>query len=285
MSVQVISPGLFTSIQDMGRTGFAAYGVPMSGVMDSYASKIANLLVRNSKDKAVMEITIQGPKLKFLQNAFIVLTGLEAVITLNNQPVYLNKAFSVCKNDCLNIKQVTKGTRIYMAVKGGFLTKKVLGSRSFYKNITFSEKLKLNDVLPIEKTQPKAANDLASIKFKKSKYDSSVLKVYKGPEWGKLSKKLKDKILNQNFTISKNNSRMAYQLNEKFENHLPSIITQPVLPGTVQITPAGNIIVLMRDCQTTGGYPRILQLDEESINRLAQKRMNAAVEFELMEYP
>ena len=75
---------------------------------------------------------------------------------------------------------------------------------------------------------------------------------------------------------------MAYQLKELFKNDLKSIITSPVLPGTVQLTPSGNLIILMRDCQTTGGYPRILQLNEAALNVLSQKYSGQKIQFQLL---
>ena len=83
------------------------------------------------------------------------------------------------------------------------------------------------------------------------------------------------------YSISKDNNRMAYQILPVLKNSLESILTSPVLPGTVQLTPSGQLIILMRDCQTTGGYPRILQLTERSINILSQKTTNSVVKFSL----
>jgi allophanate hydrolase subunit 2 len=92
-------------------------------------------------------------------------------------------------------------------------------------------------------------------------------------------------LFKQEFTISKDNNRMAYQLDEIITNELGDIITSLVLPGTVQLTPSGKLIVLMRDCQTTGGYPRILQLSDNSIDTLAQKMTGQKITLQLLEYP
>jgi allophanate hydrolase subunit 2 len=106
-----------------------------------------------------------------------------------------------------------------------------------------------------------------------------IIDVLKGPEFEMLSKTQKDALFSKPFIVSKNNNRMAYQLTETLSNNLDSIITSSVLPGTVQLTPSGKLIVLMRDCQTTGGYPRILQLKESSINVLAQKFADSEISF------
>ncbi|MAN27093.1 MULTISPECIES: 5-oxoprolinase subunit C family protein [Mesonia] len=284
MSIKVIQPGLLSSIQDFGRTGYAQYGVPQSGVMDRYAAKIANLLVGNTQYEAVMETTLMGPTLQFQEEMLVALVGLEAVVTLNDEKLALLKPFEVKNGDVLQLKQITKGTRLYLAVKGGFLTEKKLESRSMYEPVTSSGLLRKDDELKVAEYKGEKEKAFAHIKFEAEKYESSQLEVFPGPEFHRLPEELKGELLTKKFSISKNNSRMAYQLEEKLENELPSILTQPVLPGTVQFTPGGNLIILMRDAQTTGGYPRIFQLTEESINLLAQKKQGDAIEFQLKQY-
>src|SRR5699024_9063927 len=126
---------------------------------------------------------------------------------------------------------------------------------------TASEKIRKGDKLSVVDEQPQDENMSASVKFEKSRYETSTLTVFPGPEWGELSETVKRDVLQKTFSISQKNTRQAYQVKEKIKNNLAAILTQPVLPGTVQLTPAGNMIILMRDAQTTGGYPRILQLD------------------------
>lgn len=284
MSIKVIQPGLLSSIQDFGRTGYAQYGVPQSGVMDRYAAKIANLLVGNTEYEAVMETTLMGPTLQFQEEMLVALVGLEAVVTLNDEELALLKPFEVKDGDVLQVKQITKGTRLYLAVKGGFLTEKRLESRSMYEPVTSSGLLRKDDELKVAEYKGEKEKAFAHIKFEAEKYESSQLEVFPGPEFYRLPEELKGELLTKKFSISKNNSRMAYQLEGKLENELPSILTQPVLPGTVQFTPGGNLIILMRDAQTTGGYPRIFQLTEESINLLAQKKQGDTIEFQLKQY-
>ena len=113
-------------------------------------------------------------------------------------------------------------------------------------------------------------------------YETTEIDVFKGPEFHLLSKNQQEFLINSQFTISKDNNRMAYQLSEILENNLESIITSLVLPGTVQLTPSGKLIILMRDCQTTGGYPRVLQLKESAISVLAQKLTGNPINFRLI---
>ena len=284
MSIKVKQPGLLTSVQDFGRTGFASYGVPQSGVMDLYSAKIANLLVGNTEYEAVIEITMMGPTLIFEEEMLVALSGLEAVVTLNDKKIELLRPFEVKNGDVLQIKQITKGIRLYLAVNGGFQTEMKLKSRSMYEPITKSSALQKGDQLHIAEYRDTKEKTFAHLKYEAEKYASEAIEVYPGPEFDFLTDAMIDKLLQQTFSISKNNSRMAYQLEEKIENNLKPILTQPVLPGTVQFTPGGNLIILMRDAQTTGGYPRIFQLTEESINLLAQKKQGDAIQFQLKNY-
>ncbi len=283
MSVKVISPGLWTTIQDRGRLNMAQYGVPQGGAMDKYAAKMANLLVGNHRDMAFMEITLLGPELYFSRNSLAAVSGLAAEVTLNDREVELNTVFKIQKGDILKIGRITEGARAYLAIQGGFQTEKVLGSRCFYEGITSVSKIRAGQELPLPRVVDNKKPARASVKFKRRRYQTAAIKAYRGPEWKQLSKAQQEALLRTKFTVSKNNNRQAYQLSEKFKNQLNPILTQPVLPGTVQLTPAGNLIILMRDGQSTGGYPRILQLDAQSINLLAQKRQGDPVEIFLKE--
>ena len=109
------------------------------------------------------------------------------------------------------------------------------------------------------------------------------MKVFSGPEYDLLSTNSKKKLFKNEFTINTNN-RMAYNLQEKLQVDIKTIISSPVLPGSVQLTPSGKIIILHRDCQTTGGYPRILQLDTNSLNNLSQLKSNDKIKFSPINY-
>ena len=282
MSIKVLQPGLFSTIQDRGRIGFAKFGVPKSGAMDLYSAKIANLLVGNSEEEALMEITLIGPKLEFQQATQIAITGLKAIVSLNGKKISLNKVVSIKSGDQLQVKQIIEGARVYLAVKGGFETEEKLESKSMYAPITRFSKLKKEDEIAYTNFEEVKVKKNAHIKFDDNLFDDE-LEVFAGPEFERLSETMKLNLLRKEFSVSKNNSRMAYQLEEKLENNLQAILTQPVLPGTVQFTPSGNLIILMRDCQTTGGYPRIFQLTEDSINKLAQKKQGDKLKFKLID--
>lgn len=277
--LKVLNTGLWSSIQDQGRFGFRHLGIPVSGVMDKRSANLANLLLNNPPQSAVMEITINGPELQFLKQTTIAIVGADMSPKLNGEVQHLNTAFDVDVNDILSFGHLFYGARCYLAVKNGFKTTKDVDSRSFYSSITQRSRLKEDELIKFHEFKPEINVSHASVKIDEQHFNNFTLKVTIGPEFEFLSFAEREKLLNQNFTISKNNDRMAYQLEELLDNNLSQILTSAVLPGTVQLTPGGKLIVLMRDCQTTGGYPRVLQLSESAINCLSQKKLGDSVQF------
>lgn len=277
--IKVLKAGFYATIQDKGRVGFANIGVPVSGVMDSYAADIANSILDNSIEDAVLEITFGGAEFLFLEETFIAISGADFSATINHQLVKLNSRIPVSKDDVLSFGKIHFGVRSYLAVQGGFQTLKVIESRSQYKNITPNFRIQKNAILPVEKCIRNLEIANTSIKINKTHFTSKEIFCTKGPEFYLLNTDQKAQIFNQLFTISKDNNRMGYRLNETVKNDFPSILTSAVLPGTVQLTPSGKLMLLMRDCQVTGGYPRILQLTESAVNRIAQKTTNQSIKF------
>ncbi|SFD05033.1 biotin-dependent carboxyltransferase family protein [Algibacter pectinivorans] len=279
--IKVLKPGFYSSIQDVGRFGFQQYGVPSSGAMDQNAAALANGLLGNSENAAVLEITITGPTLQFNCVTKICLSGADVSPKLNNVPLTNNKLIKVNPNDVLSFGALQTGVRCYLAVSGGFQTERIMGSRSMYRGVTFHYVLKKHDELELNSVTIEAGEQNSRLRIQQSYLESAVLPAFKGPEFDLLSAVQQKQLLSTRFTISKDNNRMAYQLNEPLSNTLEAIITSVVLPGTVQLTPSGKLIILMRDCQTTGGYPRVLQLKESAINSLAQKFTGHEVSFQL----
>lgn len=278
--LKVLKSGFYTSVQDLGRFGYRNKGVPVSGVMDHISVKKANSLLENKDTDAVLEITMTGPTLIFEKSTFIVLAGASMSVTLNNEPVRNYKIYEVHEGDILSYGKLNKGFRAYLAIKGGFMTDPVLSSRSFYIPITPVNRLKDGDNIPYD------GNNDFTPKISEIKTDSfleeTILEVYKAPEFDLLDDRQLESLFSKDFSISKQNNRMAYQLKENIVGLEYSMLTSATLPGTVQLTPSGRLIVLMKDGQTTGGYPRILQLSDKAISILAQKREGNNVSFKLI---
>lgn len=277
--VKVQRAGFFTSIQDRGRFGYRNIGVPVSGAMDTYSASIANSLLENEAEAAVMEMTISGPVLEFEVPTFIALSGADMSPKLNGEPIQTNRVHKVAAGDVLTFGKLLYGFRAYLAVKNGFKSKVVMNSRSFYSPVTAFHNLKDRMEIPIEPTQAYEAkiSGLSPEPF----HREHSLEVFRGPEYRLLDDKQLEAIFARDFTIAKENNRMAYQLQERINGHSMSMLTSATLPGTVQFTPAGKLILLMKDGQTTGGYPRILQLSGTAINILAQKKFGDTIKFQL----
>jgi len=278
--VEVKSAGLLTTIQDLGRFGYRKFGVPLSGAMDLFSAKIANALLNNDVHCAVIEITIIGPTLTFKRPTFVVVTGAPCDLTINQKIASLNKVIKINSGDTLSVGKITKGVRSYIAVVGGWQSPVVLNSRSYYAGISKDKLIKTGDelgYLPLKKN----IINRTSVNFDSGHINSEIIQVTKGPEYDLLDQHSCHNLIGQTFKVSSQSNRMAYKLEHDFKLSSEEIVTSSVQPGTVQMTPSGGLIVLMRDCQTTGGYARVLQLTESSINQLSQKPAGSPLAFAL----
>ena len=277
--IKVIDPGFYTSIQDKGRFGFQNYGVPVSGCMDENSAEIANQILENLTSSALLELTMTGCSLEFKKDTIIAVTGSDMNAKLNGSSIQMYNKIDVKKGDLLSFDRFEYGFRTYIAFQGGIKSEKVMKSRSMYNGITKSFKIQKNDKIVLNNSINKSRSTNQE-KIQKLILSDNI-ECYKGPEFHKLSKENKENLLKKQFSISNNHNRMGYILNEKIKNNIKPFITSHVMPGTVQLTPGGKIIILMRDCQTTGGYPRILQLTNSAINILSQKMTNSEIKFNI----
>lgn len=277
--LKVIKSGFFTTIQDQGRFGFRQIGVPVSGAMDLAAASLANAMLENDEQAAVLEITMTGPVLEFEEATWIAIAGANLSPTLNGADIEIHSVHKIHAGDKLAFGKHIDGLRGYLAIKDGFQTPLILNSRSYYSSITKNDHLVAGMEVPYKEIlefEPKITHIIRDDmnKFK-------TFGVSPGPEFELLTDAQKELIFKNTFTIAKENNRMAYQIEETIGTHQHIMLTSATLPGTVQVTPGGKLIILMRDGQTTGGYPRILQLSEEAIDHLAQKTFGDTISFKL----
>jgi antagonist of KipI len=275
--LKVLKSGFYTTLQDAGRFGYRDKGVPISGVMDINVVKKANGLLENDVMASVLEITMTGPTLEFETDTYIALAGAKMSATLNNEPISNYKTYKVNAGDILSYGRLTKGFRGYLAIKDGFNVKGILGSQSQFHPITSSGCLKDKDEIPyteINSFEPKISELKVDCLL-----EEIALEVTQGPEYGQLENDQLEALFFKEFSVAKEYSRMGYQFEERINGHQISMLTSATMPGTVQLTPSGKLIVLMKDGQTTGGYPRILQLSDKAISILAQKKFGDSVSF------
>ncbi|WP_373495865.1 biotin-dependent carboxyltransferase family protein [Aquiflexum sp.] len=275
-------PGMMTSVQDWARYDMVYFGVPYSGVMDRISMTLVNHLLHNPENAAVLEMAHVGPKMIFEMPTRIVFAGAEADIYINERSIKLGKVYDVGEDAVVEVKKFRRRQWLYMGVQGGLESEMVGKSRSWYPGVTPRDKMVKGDTITYLYEERYYPPENSHSKIKANWYKESIIKVFEGPEWDQLPKLAINRILNRSFTVSEQINRMAYQLEETIENDIQPILTSPVYPGTVQLTPSGKLIILMRDAQVTGGYPRILQVDMHSMNILAQKRSGEKIKFSII---
>ncbi|UZD23125.1 biotin-dependent carboxyltransferase family protein [Algoriphagus halophytocola] len=279
--LKILKTGPGTSVQDSGRTGVAYYGVPISGALDQRSYGWANHLLQNQTGDAALEICQPGLKIQFDTPTLICLAGAKAEVKLNGNSISSYGLIEIQAYDQLEIGAFHQGSVLYLAIKNGFQTEPVLNSRSWMEGITPNAYAKKGDQIPFftHTASPKYTAAKPRWDFRWAQRMS--LEVYPGPEWDLLDLETQGNIQSNSFSISSHKNRMAIQLTELQPHSLPEMLTAPVYPGTVQLTSGGKMIVLMKDAQVTGGYPRILQLTEQAIDQISQKCPSDIIRFEL----
>jgi len=277
--IKIISSGIQTTIQDLGRYGYRSHGIPLSGAMDRSAAQLANLLVGNNENAAVIECTMMGPKIEFRIDTYISITGAKVDTYIDNVKQKVNATLAIRKGSILKFGKVHQGCRFYIAFAAGINVASTLGSRSTdtISNIGHPI-LKRGDQLSIFSSNEK----ILYIKLKplNDNLTRRNVKIIAGPEYHLIEEIDIEKI---EFTIDTSSNRMAYILHSNLAiTHSHEMISSGVLPGTVQLTPSGQFTIMMRDAQTTGGYPRVLQIDEEDLDYLAQRRGGEIIQFDLV---
>lgn len=282
----ILAPGGYTTVQDKGRYGYQQMGIPVSGALDSFAFRVANMLVGNPVSCAVLEITVMGPRLEVLSEADIAITGAEMGMTLNDQPVQGWKSIRVKPGDILGINQVKSGCRAYLAVSGGINVPDVMGSRSTYVGGKmggyYGRSLKQGDVLKRgKKLLLDTERHLSSAVI--PQYSSNiVIRAVQGPQDDFFDEGLKT-LFQSEFMVSAKADRMGYRLQGpviKHREEMPkSIISEPSVPGGVQVPADGQPIILLVE-QTVGGYTKIATVISTDLSRVAQATPGDTIRFE-----
>ncbi len=306
MSVTVLKPGMLSTVQDRGRYGFQHLGVPVAGAMDFFSHRIANILAANDTDKATLEITLRGPRLRFEDDALIALCGADLSPVIDGIAVPEGKAVRVRAGAVLDFGAGMAGCRAYLAVHGGFDVPVVMGSRSTYDTARIGgldgRALRQADVLPIgaaaaTSPYPGLAQQLAQSKhsfsfpkwavnqhIEKLGRSPQILRILAGRHWDAFPGAARDALTSGEFLIGVDSNRMGCRLDGPVAivGGPPEILSEAVTFGTIQIPRSGKPIVLMSDRQTVGGYPKIAEVAGVDLHLLAQLRPGDRLRFELM---
>lgn len=284
-TARILQTGPGTSIQDLGRMVGSKYGIPTSGVMDPKSYHWVNHVLQNDPDDAVLEVSQPGLKIHFDAPTLLSLAGAKAKVMVNQREISNPSMIAIQPGDILEIGQIFIGRYVYLGIKSGFQTKITLGSRSYFSPVTGESMVKKHEDLPFQSLRSSSSSLLRSKpKWKTEWFEKQELEAYPGPDWNLVDRNTQFRITNGIFHLSKLSNRMGIQLEELIDNRLPELPTNPVFPGTVQLTPGGKLLILMRDAGVTGGYPRILQLDEDSISHLAQKNCGEPIRFRMKDF-
>lgn len=294
MSLKILKAGMLDSIQDMGRYGQQHVGINPTGCMDRYAAAAANILVGNDPGEAVIEMHFPASVYYFNEPALIAFCGADFEATINGKKIPVNQPVLVNKNCTLQFGQPTEKSRCYFAVNGGFKTPAWLGSKSTNLKAAAGgfngRRLMKDDELPFT---PFTKSDLApGIDFKilpwKATEETQLQKtteffVLPGAEWSLLEKTAQEKFCKNPFYISHNSDRMGYRLDSEPLQAISKseLISSGVSFGTIQLLPDGQLIILMADHQTTGGYPRLGNIISAQLPSLAQKKTGDEIRFRL----
>ena len=306
MSIRVLSPGWLTSVQDSGRIGYAAIGVGRAGAMDDVALRLANALVGNAENTAALEITLRGPRLRFDADALIALTGAVIDARCATQEIPQWRPVWIPAGGEVDLGSMRRGARSYLAIAGGIDVAPALCSRSTDINAAlgpFSGRgLVAGDDVPIGDERlgfprnalggrppgDRAGHDgIAAAHWSLDPqpwfdaHGDKPVALARGNHFEHLDASSRRALFAREFRVGNESNRVGYRLEGgKLRLEAPlELVSEGVVPGTMQLPPNGNPIVLMAEAPTTGGYPRIGMVATVDLPRLAQRRPGDHVRF------
>jgi biotin-dependent carboxylase-like uncharacterized protein len=283
--IRIISPGVYTSLQDSGRPGMAFYAIPRSGALDQRSASLANTLVGNPPGTACLEMNYVSATLEFSKPAHIAVTGADMDFRLDGFAIPLNERITVPEGGRLSGGSARGLSRAYLAIKGK------TDADSYYGSFAscMSSGLGLNGGKPFRKGMEIPWQFLNSPEeifqtgiTKESISDGSKINISKGPEFDFMSPDSIKSLFSEEFKLHRDANRMGAGLSGpklRLEKHLKKSV--PILPGFIQLTPAGQLIVILMEGQTTGGYPRIAYIKAAELYAFNQIPLGKAFTFKL----
>jgi len=296
MSIRIIKQGIADSIQDAGISGYQHLGINPAGVMDVVAASVANLLVGNDLKEAVMELHFPASILLFDEQAVIALCGADLGAMINDIPIPLNTPVVIEKNCVLQFTKLNRGARCYLAVKYGFSITQWMGSCST------SIKAKAGGfegryLMKHDEIHFRVIDNYTGILQNKDAFifpwkadttklytPGNIIRIITGDEFERLNDQSKKIFVSSPFAITTQSDRMGYRMKgEPLQlQQQQQIISTAVNRGTIQLLPDGQLILLMADHQTTGGYPRIGHIIRADLPKLAQMKPNQLLRFQII---
>jgi antagonist of KipI len=297
MSLKILKAGMLDTIQDMGRFGYQQFGINPTGTMDRYAAGVANILVGNKQSEAVIEMHFPGPSILFEKTSLVALSGADFDANINGKSVPLDHPVIINQGRTLQFRSLKNKSHCYLAVRGGI--KIPIWLNSYSTNIKAEaggysgKRLIKDDLLELydETSYDLIDDDDLSILPWKASEDFRIgpaeeLMIIPSNEWPWLDKGSQEKFLKNPFYISPNSDRMGYRLASEplYTGIKTELISSAVNFGTIQLLPDGQLIILMADHQTTGGYPRLGNIISTHLPKLAQMKAGEEVRFKFTDH-
>ena len=292
MGIRVLKAGMLTTVQDLGRTGYQSQGFSVAGAMDVRSFKIANLLLDNPENEAVLEFTLIGPTLQFTSETIIAITGGDFTPTLNGEPVPSYEAVYVNRGDILKFGSARTGSRGYIAFSSYLDIPVVMGSRCTNLKSQIGgfkgRKLKDEDYIGF-RIKRRYLPYFLSRKLKPDDFsaESETLRVVFGPQDDRFSRQGIETFLTEEYTVTSDFDRMGCRLEgETIEaKEGTDIVSDGIVDGSFQVTAGGLPIILLADRQTTGGYAKIATVVSQDLPKLAQVRPGDHITFRKVRCP
>ena len=286
-TLQVIQPGMLSTIQDRGRYGYQRFGMPTTGAMDTFALRAANALLGNDDNAAGIEATVLGPRLEVLTDSRIAITGANVSPRLDGEPIPMWQAVAVPEGSRLEFRGPSDGMRAYLAVAGGIDVPVTMGSRATYVKAAIGgvdgRPLRAGDTLHAFGEDSTALTPTGAMPPDAiPKYGSShELRVVLGPQHASFTQTGIDTFLSATYTVSINSDRMGYRLEGEPIEHTagPDVISDGTPLGAIQIPGDGQPIILLADRGTTGGYTKIATVISTDLSKVAQAMPGHTVTF------
>ena len=286
-TIKILDAGLLTTVQDLGRYGFQRYGVSASGVMDEYSAKIANKLVGNNEGEALLETTLKGVQIEFLQNTAFAITGGNCDVTLNGTKIKLWQSYLVNKGDILKMGICRSGLRNYLAFVGGIDVPLIMNSKSTNLKAKVGgfngRKLMTGDILSVGIGSLEAPLTLNKHYIPTYSKDIKV-GVILGQQDDHFTEAGIKTFLNETYTVTQESDRMGIRLSSVSgatieHKNGADIISDGITFGAIQVPGSGQPIVMMADRQTTGGYTKIGNVISSDLAKLAQATPGTKIKF------
>jgi antagonist of KipI len=291
MRLFVERAGFLTSVQDLGRMGFREFGVSSGGALDSFGLRVANLLVCNDQPAAGLEITLGGLQLHFEDERVVAWCGGEFDAQIESTRLPVGHAALVQAGERLKFGRPQIGCRAWLAISGGIAVPAVLGSRSTDLRAHFGgfqgRALRDRDAVALV-ARPESSAPATGISSWTAPHDwvspakpKAILRFIRGVDWKRFKPSTLQRLTTEAFTVSPDSDRMGVRLEgpELKRVDESDLISEAVAPGTIQVPPSGKPILLLGDCQTIGGYPKIAHVITVDLGVAAQLRAGDHVRF------